>query len=293
MLLTNDELELVREAVAIQSGMDQELVKRCGPLIHINAFDDAVQKAFVVLEERMRLLMKKEKLTGGQMVQYGFSPEGPFTKMIADSKERQGFQDLLTGAFNLYRNATAHTIVGYSGADARAIIGLIDLLLRRVDHLATLPKPGILPENVEKTLLLIQEKSTANIANQVRVFLAKCANLGMEIDAAASTYIPFKKRPLTKRDNWKKAKPHPLAVFYLWNTGKDQLLWFPVKSYYKYVVGLNTDEISKRLRELGFQPIGTAQEPSISVQPQTEKDYYDRLFAEVKQIVKEMEATLH
>jgi uncharacterized protein (TIGR02391 family) len=294
MLLTDEELQLVRETVALQSGIDHDLIQQCSRLIHINAFDEAVQQAFVVLEERMRRLLKKERATGMQMVQFAFSQSGPFTKLLADNQpEREGFEHLLSGAFKLYRNPTAHTIVGYSGADARSVIGLVDLILKRLGQIAAITQIKPLPTNVEDTLLLVEKRSGAKVANQARLFLAKCSDIGLDIDQSATKWIPFRKRPLTKHDNWKKAKPHTLAVFYFYNTGKDQTLLFPVNSYYKYVVGIDRDEITKRLRNLGFQLAGSAQDPSLSVNTPRDKDYYDKLFVAVQQIAEELEATLH
>jgi len=50
MLLTNDEMQLIRQAVEAESGLDQELAARCSPLIHIAAFDEAVRQAFISSE---------------------------------------------------------------------------------------------------------------------------------------------------------------------------------------------------------------------------------------------------
>lgn len=87
MFLTNSEMSLIRGAVEAQSGLDPELVERCSNLIHIQAFDEAVRNAFVLLEERMRQILKRENATGFQMAQYAFSPNGPFTKLLAHSPE--------------------------------------------------------------------------------------------------------------------------------------------------------------------------------------------------------------
>ena len=293
MLLTNDELQLVRQTVELQSGIDSDLVKRCSRLIHINAFDEAVQQAFVLLEERMRRLLKKERATGIQMVQYAFSADGPFTKMLADNQaEREGFEHLLTGAFKLYRNPTAHTIVGYSGADARSIIGLVDLILKRLDRLAALPQPASLPPNVERTLLRVEKGPGAKSVSQVRLFLGRCSNEGLDINTSATKWIPFRRRTLIKRDGWEQPKPHPLTVFYLYNNDNDQGVWFPVNQYYKNVIGIDRDDIIKRLRGMGFQPFGSVQDLYISFKTVRDKEYYDQLFVFVQQIRKELDATL-
>jgi uncharacterized protein (TIGR02391 family) len=171
VLLTNDELQLVRETVETQSGMDADIVERCSRLIHINAFDEAVQQAFVVLEERLRRVLRMQGGTGMQMVNAAFSTNGLFTKLLSDNpNEKEGFQGLLTAAFKLYRNPSMHTIVGYSSADARAVVGLVDLILRRIERLAALPQPGSFPANVEQTLVLVQNNTNQQVANYVRLF---------------------------------------------------------------------------------------------------------------------------
>jgi hypothetical protein len=56
---------------------------------------------------------------------------------------------------------------------------------------------------------------------------------------------------------------------------------------------INLDEITKRLRGLGFQVTGAAQDLYLSVNSPQDKEYYVRLLEAVQQIVKELDATLH
>lgn len=293
MLLTNDEMQLVRQAVEVQAGIDQELILRCGPLVHISAFDEAVRQAFVLLEERMRKILNKERLTGMQMVQYAFSNDGPFTKMFADSPaERDGFEHLLSGAFKLYRNPSAHTIVGYDRAEARAIINLVDLLLKRLDRLGAVPQPGTLPANIEHILLLIEKTANPKVSSLVRMFIGKCIKEGLEVRQSAKQWVPLRKQALIKRPEWVTAKPHALTVLYLYTTEKEQALWFPVNQYYSHVVDLNTDQIKSRLRSLGFQTYGKSQDYYMYITSQKDKPFFDELFILVKQIIVELNVSL-
>lgn len=54
MLLTSSQMDQLQATLANLSGLDAELVDQCGPLIRGGRNDDAVARAFVVLEERLR-----------------------------------------------------------------------------------------------------------------------------------------------------------------------------------------------------------------------------------------------
>jgi uncharacterized protein (TIGR02391 family) len=295
MLLTDTEMKLVRQAVEVQSGMDQELVERCSPLVHIAAFDEAVSKAFVIVEERMRRLLKKENLTGMQMVQFGFSPEGPLTKLLADrQQEREGFQALLTGAFKLYRNPTAHTIVGYEGAEARAIISLLDLILRQIKRFSDIPQLEKLPATIEQLMQYLEAKTDAKVANRVRLFASKCIREGFLIRATATQWIPFRKHALIQRENTAQPKAHAVVLFYITGTEKEQGLWFPVNQYYSPIVGLNLNPIKKALKELGFQPWGDkTQDYYASLLVHNSQEFLDQVFQLIRKVAADFEATLN
>lgn len=293
MLLTNDEMQLVRQAVEVQAGLDSELVTRCGPLVHIAAFDDAVRQAFVVLEERLRRVLKRERATGMQMVAYAFSNDGPFTKLLADTPaEREGFHDLLSGAFKLYRNPTAHTIVGYDGAEARAIINLIDLLLKRVDRLAASQVGVPLPANLEQMLKLIEASQDSRVASRVRIFAGKSLKAGLTIRTSARDWLPFRKHARVQVHGTGEPKPHLVTVYYIVGTDKAQGLWFPVNQYYRNVVGLDIEPIKKELKRLGFQSSGKSQDFYADLRTQHDQAFLDEVLALVCHVAKQFEGTL-
>ena len=62
MILTDKEMDQIRRALENQAGFDEELMRRCGHLIHLGAFDEAVRSAFVLLEERLRKSVFEETL---------------------------------------------------------------------------------------------------------------------------------------------------------------------------------------------------------------------------------------
>ena len=49
MILTDDEMNSIRQSIEAKAGLDEELLKRCGDLMHMGKFDEAVHAAFVLL----------------------------------------------------------------------------------------------------------------------------------------------------------------------------------------------------------------------------------------------------
>ena len=70
------------------------------------------------------------------------------------------------GAFRLFRNPTAHGVVGYSAAEGRAIIGLVDLLLKMLKRAGELPPADLFPENLETALARIEETTGPGAASR-------------------------------------------------------------------------------------------------------------------------------
>lgn len=293
MFLTDNEMRTVREAVEAQAGFDMELIKACSHLIHIQAFDEAVRNAFVLLEDRMRKVLNKQGMTGCNMAQYAFSTNGPFTKMLSHNQhEYEGTRDLFFGAFRLYRNPSAHTIVGYEAGEARSIISLINLLLRRLDQLADIPQPGVFQPNIESALSILEQQIGTQAVTRIRVFLGQCIKLQLQPRGDAKQWIPFRKHALVKNNPEKPPKPHLVTLFYLTVNTKEQGLWFPVNQYYSNIIGIDKPKIHQGLQELGFQLIGQVQDPYISINTNNSQPFFDKLYVLISQISKDFENTL-
>jgi uncharacterized protein (TIGR02391 family) len=216
MILTDDEMRQIRRSIEARAGLNKELLDRCGDLIHIGNYDAAVRSACVFLEERLRKAAHNDKLMGVRLASYAFDPEtGTLAKHLASRKsEREGIHHLFTGAFQLFRNPTAHGAVGYSAAEAKAILGFVNLLLTFLDRAEELPPPGSFPENVERAIAAIEQKAGSAVASRLRVFLGKCRRLGVEPDKKGKTWLPFKQRALSQLEHWDNPKPYPLSVIY-------------------------------------------------------------------------------
>jgi len=295
MILTDDEMRKVRESIEAQAGWDEELIRRCGPLIHLGRFDEAVRSAFVLLEERLRKAVGEEGMTGTQLANYAFNPErGPLAKHLGHTPaEREGLRELYSGAFKLFRNPTAHGVVGYSPAEGRAIIGLVDLMLKMLKRVEELPPPGAFPENVERALTEIEQAIGAGPAGRLRAFLAKCVGMGLEPSTSAKYSIPFRRYAYVRFSWWDEAKPHPIPVFYLNSGGSTPSIQFPVYNYYVSVVGFDADPFIEELADLGFRPAGSNRNPTADLTRHNDQVFLDAVFDVVVRVAEGLEGTLH
>ena len=92
MILTDNEMREIRRSIEAQAGLDDELMQRCGPLIHMDQFDEAVRSACVLLEERLRQAVNGEGMTGTRLAMHAFDPDdGPLAKHLGRNQgERKG-----------------------------------------------------------------------------------------------------------------------------------------------------------------------------------------------------------
>jgi hypothetical protein len=293
MFLTNDEMKFLRDSIELQAGFDVELIKACSNLVHIQAFDEAVRAAFVILEEKMRNILNKPGATGFQMAQYAFSTNGPFTKLLSHNLlEYEGTRDLFFGAFRLYRNPSAHTSVGYTAGEARSILSLVNLLLIKLNELGLIPQPGTFSENIEKVLQDLELQVGVPTITRVRVFLKQCEKLNMHYRLDAKQWIPFRKHALVQGANGKPPKVQQVTVFYLSASHKEHGLWFPVNQYYTQIIGINKQKILSALWELGFKPIGQTQDAFIGLKNHNSQVFFENLYKIVTEISLDFEATV-
>jgi uncharacterized protein (TIGR02391 family) len=295
MILTDAEMRQIRRAIEEQAGLDEELVQRCGHLVHVDAFDEAVRSAFVLLEERLRKAVGVEGMTGTQLANHVFNPNnGILAKHLGRSPaEREGLRELYSGAFKLFRNPSAHGVVGYSAAEGKDIIGLVDLMLKMIERAKEVPPPDTFPDNLAAVLARSEEVIGPGATSRLRVFLGKSLReLGLAPSTSATQWIPFRRYAWYKSDEWEKPKAHRVAMFYLVATGKEYGLSFPTYYYYRLVVGFNVDRLTEELTDLGFRWKGKHQEPFIDVKTRNDQAFFDALFALVVRIADELEGTL-
>jgi len=295
MILTDKEMDQIRGALEAQAGYDEELMRRCGHLIHLGAFDEAVRSAFVLLEERLRKAVGEERMTGTQLANSAFGPaKGPLAQQLGHSQsEKEGLRELYSGAFKLFRNPTAHGVVEYSAAEGKAIISLVDLLLRILKRAEELPPAGLLPENVEGALEKVEETIGAGATSRLHSFLGRCVSeLGLRPYRSAEKSIPFRRHALYKLKRWDEHKAHGVAVFYLTVTSRRRALQFPVNQYHAHIAGFETERLTEDLLNLGLYPHGRNQDPIADLRVHNDRDFFDALFDIVSWVTDEFDESL-
>jgi len=299
MIPTDDDIKAIRQSIEAAAGMDDGLKLRCGPLIYIGAFDEAVRKAFVLLEERLRNVIGKDGLTGVELANNGFARDGPLTRRLEgtpDERERlrEGLRDLYSGAFKSFRNPAAHGEVKYSSSKGKSIIGLVNLLLTILNELPpilpTLPPPP-LPPNVEAALSEAEKLLGTGTASRLRAFVSECIKIGLKSQATGKQWIPFRRYALIQYSHWPKPKPHLVTVFYLVR-GEEIGLRFPVNSYLALVKGLSLSPISQDLQGLGFTPTDQIQDYALALHRSHDQVFFDRLIELVSKLDGELAGTL-
>ena len=294
MILTDDEIRQIRRSIEAQAGLDETLMQRCGPLIHMGRFDEAVRSAFVLLEERLRKAVNEEGMTGTQLANFAFSPtKGPLAKHLGSNQaEREGLRELFSGAFKLFRNPTAHGVVGYTAAEGKAIIGLVDLMLKIVKRAEELPPPGLFPDPLETALAKIEAKIGPGATSRLRTFLGKCVTeVGLK-PGAGEQWVPFRKHALYHHKSWDQPKPHSIGVFYLISSKGRSAIHFSTRQYYSNVVGFNVDRLVEELAELNFYLVGKDQDPEVDLQAHNDQSFFDALFDVVIRVAEELGDTL-
>lgn len=294
MLLTDDQLIKLREFLDDAAGYDEELARRCRHLIHLGAFDEAVRSAFVLLEDRLRQAIGEEGMTGVQLVNKAFSPKGGVLSSVlsASETEREGLRELFSGAFKMFRNPSAHGVVGFEAAEGRAILGLVDLLLGILETAEEIPRIDLLPENVQAILGEATNSIGPGVSGRLKVFLGRCVKSGLSISESARQWIPFRRYAQLRFDQWEKPRRHMMAVFYLTGQGTPLKIQFPIDYYYSKVIGFNTDRFVEELTDLGLNREGKNQEPVADLRVQNSTAFFEALFETIVRALSELEETL-
>jgi len=293
MILTEQELHEVGETIEAQAGLDDELLRRCGPMLRMGAFDEAVRSAFVLLEERLRKAVNEEGMTATQLANHAFSPSsGPLAKLLGTTQsEREGLRELYSGAFKLFRNPSAHGLVGYTGAEGKAIIALVNLLLSMLRSIGNGPPPGSFPENVEALLIEIEEAIGPGATSRLRIFLRKCLKSGLNPAKSAKAYVPFKRHGWIKYEHWSEPRSYKFPMFYL-IAERTPRLQFPVNTYYSLLPGFDSEALKEELLELDFRPYGKRRDVEVELRARNDDHFFNNLAEVVQRTSDQLEELL-
>jgi len=302
MLLTENDLERVREVIEASSELDPELTQKCGPLILIDAPDDAALKAFVILENRLRTSITPEALGGkGQhanihdVINIGLKPGGVLAVGLdLPIAEAEGLRDLFVGAFKALRNPAAHGRASRSMADAKATIGLVNMLLGVLEQATKARQPAkvaMVPNTVESHLARIDDRYDAETGQRLRSFVQAALDIGLRPQTNMQYFIGFRGNALRSHPNYPNGQKAWIPAFYVELHDSPNLL-FPVKQYQAAVRGFDTTKITKQLKDLGAKPLGKYQDPAIDVRKLKNQAAYKQLLNLVQQLAETFEHSL-
>ncbi len=293
MFLTNQDMEQLQHTLEIQAGLNEELIERCGPLMHVGKYTEAVRTACVLLEEKLKAATQVDNKFGIRLVDHAFDPEeGKLAKHLGKTpQERKGLHDLFGGAFRLFRNPVAHGAVTYDATEAKSILGFINLLLAFLAQVEELPPPETFIEPVENAIEFVDQAIGPAEASRLGMFLSKCQRLGLK-PVRAKRWLPFRSYALQNRSIWDEPKVKRTTVFYLLADSEDPGLWFPVNQYYTLVPGVDIELIKKELGTLGFVPAGKQRDYYVTIRQKNDQAFFDGLYQLVETIEKFFKATL-
>jgi len=243
MLITSAQVDRLLSELSDLSGLDPELVEKCGLLIRTERYDEAVGRAFVVLEERLRELLAVRGGSGVNLSRKAFSPESGqlVDQLYLPPAEIEGIRDLFVGAFRAYRNRAAHTLAGYSLDEARSIIHLVNLLLLVLEKVRQAPTQQV----PEKMAQLLDPTAT----ERFQIFLQSLQNIGIG-RGQGKNWIPYRATLKYDRPSWEEPRPNQVAVLYLSVYAGSPVIIFNSGGLSR-VEGLNVDELETKLIQAG------------------------------------------
>ena len=278
MLITHTQVDELLSTLDDLSGLDEELSEICSGLIRAERYDEAVSRAFVVLEERMRNLLGMRGGTGVNLAQKAFGPKsGEFLdRMNRPATEVEGIRDLFVGAFRAYRNRAAHTVAGYSLAEAQGIIHLVNLLLLILNQVSQAPTEQV-PQGVAETL-----GSTAT--ERLRVFLERLKAIGIKSESG-KTVIPYRANVKFQSPSWAEPRPHFTTIFYLSKSANNPRLQFHSAGF-KHIVGLDIEQIETDLLQAGCVRVSAAGTPiRLFLSEHNDQATFDRIYEILRALI--------
>ncbi len=107
-------LARVRAEARLQEGLHPLLERRCRRQFLLGEYEQAVFVAMKAVEVKVRELGKfGEEVTGVDLMNRAFGPNGPLTDQDAVKGEQEGTRMMFAGAYATLRNPTGHREVNY------------------------------------------------------------------------------------------------------------------------------------------------------------------------------------
>jgi len=278
MLVTNVQADELLSMLSELSGLDRQLSETCRDLVRAQRYDEAVSRAFVVLEERLRGTLGVRGGSGVHLSEKAFAPDsGDLVDRLARPRgEVDGIRDLFAGAFKAYRNRAAHTMAGYTLDEARAIIHLVNLLLLILEQVREAPAH---PIRQDVAVLLEPEA-----LRRVRSFLGSLDDIGIRKGDGKSK-TPYRATLEYHRPSRDVPGPHDVTLFYLHVTGGKPVLSFRGPGLER-VVGLDVDSWLQDLLRSGCARASAKSTPvRLHLDRQDDQETFGQLFGVLRGLV--------
>jgi uncharacterized protein (TIGR02391 family) len=247
------------------------LAEMCSGLIQAQRYDEAVSRAFVVVEERLRDTLGVHGGSGVHLSEKAFAPDsGDLVDRLARPRgEVDGIRNLFVGAFKAYRNRAAHTMADYTLNEARAVIHLANLLLLILKQVERAPSHQIRKDVAE----LLEPDARRRLSS----FLESLQEIGIRKGEGESK-TPYKAVLRYRPPSWETPRPYEVSVFYLNATGGKPRIEFRCISLEK-VVGLDLDTLEEELLQLGCVRVGLKTVPIwLYLNQHNDQETFDQLY---------------
>ena len=271
MLITNGQADELLSTLSDLSGLDEQLTETCAGLIRAQRYDEAVTRAFVVLEERLRATLDVPGGAGVNLSEKAFARDtgALVDRLMRPRSEVDGIRSLFVGAFKAYRNRAAHTVADYSLDEARAIIHLVNLLLFILEQVRQAPSHPIRHDVAE----LLKPGAT----RRLRAFLGSLRELGIRHGEGKSA-TPYQATMEYNRPSREAPSPYTVTIFYLRTIRGKPLLAFRSVSLAQ-VAGIDLESLEQKLVQAGCVRVGVKTTPiRLYLDRHNNQDTFDRLY---------------
>jgi uncharacterized protein (TIGR02391 family) len=275
MLITSTQADELLSTLSSLSGLDPRLAEKCTGLIRSERYDEAVSRAFVVLEERLRDTLGVRGGAGVNLAEKAFAHESGelADRLMLARAEVNGIRNLFVGAFKAYRNRAAHTIAGYSLDEARAIVHLVNLLLLVLEQVRSSPAHSV-REDVAQLL-------APQALGRLRSFLEALDGIGIR-KATGVGSTAYKASLQYHPPSWDAPRPYPVTVLYVHAVGGKPVVSFRTSSL-RQVVGVDVDSLERDLLQLGCERAAAKTTPvRLDLDRHNDQSVFDRVFDQLR-----------
>lgn len=114
--------------------LDEKLAEKCSEQFYSDNFQDAIQNAFIAVEEHLRQKSDlPQHLSGADLATEAYSPSDKVLSIGETNSEQEGVMLLMKGAFQVFRNPASHRFLDLDEGEAFEAICLANSLIRIIE----------------------------------------------------------------------------------------------------------------------------------------------------------------